>query len=183
MTGISRSRLFLYGLAVLVLLAANVWRLASAPEAELAEAVQRSREPIGVPDLQVAVGRLETPAIGTRDLFRAGAAPAPAPVAVVAPDPTPRPQAPNPIEIAREQAAKQLDEVRLVGVMAAGERALAVFEHDGNTLSRFVGDEIVSGFTLDRISQGEVQARHERLGLVAILSLGGVRPMQMTRVE
>ena len=183
MSGISRNRLLLYAALLLALLAANAWRFLNAPDAELAEAVERQTAPIGVPDLAVHVGRSDLPALGDRDIFRAGPAPAPKPAVVTAPTPTQVQAPPDPIEIAREQVTKQLDAVRLVGVMASGERALAVFEHDGNTLSRFVGDEIVSGFKLDRISQGEVRARHDRLGLVAILSLGGVRPMQMTRVE
>lgn len=183
MSGISRTRLALYGLAVVVLLALNAWRMSTAPETALSEAVRRDTAPIGVPNLQASLGRTDLPAIGERDLFRAAAAPEPKPVVTAAPAPAAPPKAPDPIEIAREQATKQLDQVRLIGVLASGDKALAVFEHDGNTLSRFVGDEIVSGFKLDRISQGEIRARHERLGLVAILSLGGVRPMQMTRVE
>ena len=181
MSGISRTRLLLYGLAVALLLAANAWRLSTSPETDIAEAVAHEAGQIRVPTLHVTVGRKDLPIIGQRDVFRAGAAPAPKPSA--APAPAPKIEPPDPLEIARQQATKKLDAVRLIGVVASGEGALAVFEHDGNTLSRFVGDEIVSGFKLDRISQGEIRARHEQLGLVATLSLGGVRPMQMTRVE
>lgn len=179
----SRTRILLYGLAVIVLLAANAYRLSTAPETDVAEAVAREAGQIRVPALHVAVGRKDLPDVGVRDIFRAGAAPRPEPVATPAPAAAPTVAPPDPIEIAREQATRKLDAVRLIGIVASGEGALAVFEHDGNTLSRFVGDEIVSGFRLERISQGEIRARHEQLGLVATLSLGGVRPMQMTRVE
>jgi len=183
MSGISRTRLLLYGLAVILLLAANAYRLTTAPEADIAEAVMRDTGQIRVPALHVAVGRKDLPNVGVRDVFRAGAAPTPEPVAAPAPVSAPKVAPPDPLEIAREQATKKLDAVRLIGIVASGDGALAVYERDGGTPSRFVGDEIVSGFKLDRISQGEIRARHERLGLVATLSLGGVRPMQMTRVE
>ncbi len=182
MSGISKNRLILYGVLLVALLGANLYRLNLAPETEVAEAVSREAAPIRVPELHVAA-RTDATAPGTRDIFRPNAAPAPKPVVAAAPAPEPVVQTPDPIEIAIGQVTKQLDAVKLVGVLASGEGALAVFEHDGNTLSRFVGDEIVSGFKLDRISQREIRARHDRLGLVAILSLGGVRPMQMTRVE
>ncbi len=181
MNGISTFRLALYVVVIAGLLAANAWRLSQGGNPDVAEAITRDATPMRVPKLALSVE--DAPVIGTRDLFRAGAAPVPKPVVVQKPEAAPQPQAPDPIEIARDQAAKKLDAVRLIGVVASGEGALAVFAHDGNTVSRVLGDEIVSGFKLDRISQGEIRARHDQLGLVAILSLGGVRPMQMTRVE
>ena len=182
MSGISKPRLILYGVLLVALFAANLYRISLSPQAELAEAVTRDAAPIRVPELHLAL-RTEAAPPGARDIFRPNAAPAPKPVETPKPAPQPAVAKPDAREIAIGQATKQIDAVKLVGVLASGEGALAVFEHDGNTLSRFVGDEIVSGFKLDRISQGEIRARHDRLGLVAILSLGGVRPMQMTRVE
>lgn len=182
MSGLPSRKVLIYGGLIVLLLAANLFRLSGSGTPETAQAVERSAASrIRVPELEVAASGAAQ--VGKRDVFRAIEKAVPKPVAVAPVAPQPEPARPDPTEIAIEQARKQLDSVRLIGVVASGEGALAVFELDGNTLSRVVGDEIVSGFRLDRISQSEIRARHERLGLVAILSLGGVRPMQITRVQ
>ncbi len=182
MNGVSRNRLILYAVLIVGLLGANLFRMGTATDAELAEAVSSERAPIRVPALEVAL-RSDGGNPGTRDIFRPNAAPAPKPIEAPAPAPEPTVRQPDALEIAIEQASRRLGAVKLVGVLASDDGALAVFELDGDTLSRFVGDDIVSGFKLEHISQREIRARHERLGLEAVLSLGAVTPMQVTRVE
>ena len=183
MTGIPTKRLVIYGLVIVGLVAGLGRRLASDGANDTVAAIERAVAPIRVPDLQVVRELETTQLIGQRDLFRASPKAPSKPVVAVTSAPAPEPARPDPIEIAIEQAKKAMDPVRLIGVVASGEGALAVFQYEGNTLSRVVGDEIVSGFKLERISQGEIRARHERLGLIAILSLGGTRPLQWTRIE
>lgn len=181
MSGIPRTRVLLYAALIIGLIGA-LWLRTTRDPADVAQAVARAETPIRVPELHVATSQ-EGARLGTRDIFRTAPKPISAPVVTAQPAQREEPTKPDPIEIAIEQAKKSLDAVKLIGVVASGEGALAVFEQDGNTHSRVVGDQIVSGFKLERISQGEIRARHERLGLVAVLSLGGVRPMQWTRVE
>lgn len=182
MNGISKTRMVLYALLLVILAGANVYRMGTAPQTETVEPVARKAAMIRVPELEVA-GASDAPMPGARDIFRPNTAPEPEQVAAPPPEPTPSVQPPDPRDGAIRRATAQLGTVKLVGVLASGEGALAVFEFEGNTLSRFVGDNIVAGFKLERISNNEIWARNDELGLVAILSLGGTRPMQMTRVE
>jgi Tfp pilus assembly protein PilP len=180
--GMSPRRLALYGAAVAALIALNLagWQredpengaTRGAPKANLMQ----------MPDLHMAREFESVSELGTRDLFSrrplpASAEPKPATVAQrPAPPPDPR-------DVAMSKARELLGDIRLIGVMSAGDSSLAVLYHKGNTTNRAVGDEIVPGYKLDRITRDDVQLRNEDVGVAAVLSMGGRKPMQLIRVD
>lgn len=183
MSGISLRKAALYGAAILLLLGLNLMRLGKEEEPASAAAVIQETEAVTVPQLALSIGENGVE-IGRRDLFRPNAPEPPKPVVVAPkPAPAPAPPPPDPRAIAIERAEMRLEAVKLIGVLTSFEGALAVIQNEGNTLSKRQGEEIIPGFVLDRIAQDEIRVRNERLGLVAVLSLGDRLPMQMIRID
>ena len=178
MSGIPRKRLFLYLLAAAALLAANLMRVGTqSPEPEAVATA--ARVPAAQVETLYASRDFEAPAIrAERDLFRRpperATAPEPAPAAAPAP-----PKPPDPLQIARGQAAEVLGGIKLLGVMKGGDRLLAVLEHDGRTQSLAEGEEVLPNFRVDAISTNDVRIMNDRLGLTGVVILGGGEPTRI----
>jgi Tfp pilus assembly protein PilP len=181
MNGIPKKRLLLYGLLLVALAALNLFRLES-QGTETVEAVKTDTRATTVPELVLDAAD-PTRRAGTRDIFRAAPEPPPPPVAVTPSEPETEPVPPDPRQIALDAARRQVEAYKLIGVVASGDGALAVLDHDGNTQTRGLGEEMAPGFVLDRISQGEIRVRNERLGVIAVMTLGGADPLQMIRID
>ena len=182
--GISRKRLMLYGGAIVALAALNLltWE-ASAPD--VTEAAPREAARLSqMAELHIARDMAAPPPLGARDLFIRRPVAVEATVAAPVPETQAEPPPPpDPRAAAIEQARRELADLRLVGVMSAGESSLAVLYHNGNTTNWAVGDEVLPGYRLDRITRDDVQLRNETVGVAAVLSIGGRRPLQLIRVD
>ena len=182
MSGIPRGRMILYALAVLGLVAVNLVRLQDDRRPTAPVAVGVPPPIVTVPDLEVAGDLAGGDVPASRDLFRR---PVERPVAPVEP---PKPAAapappPDPLQVARSRAAKTMEGIKLMGVLRGGDRLLAVVQHDGSTYSLAEGDLLAPGFVVGTISTNEVRIVNDRLGLTAVVILGGGEPTRILGMD
>ena len=87
------------------------------------------------------------------------------------------------MQLARSRAAKTMEGIKLMGVLRGGDRLLAVVQHDGATYSLAEGDLLAPGFVVGAISTNEVRIVNDRLGLTAVVILGGGEPTRILGMD
>jgi Tfp pilus assembly protein PilP len=114
---------------------------------------------------------------GQRDLFRLSPAAAPLPPQ---PEPSERTEtaAPDPRQIAREQAVAVMEKLRLIGTMSADGRTIALIEHDDRVEQVNVGDEPILGYKVDSITSDVMRISQETLGVTGVFMLTGDEPFR-----
>lgn len=176
-----RSRVIIYSSLIAALVALNVYSEVRDPDDTPQPAVQAQQTNAFGRGLELTLLAAPIPP-ANRDIFRAvETRQVPKPV-VAKPAVAERPRQ-DPIEFAIGKARQEIENLKLIGVLDSEVSALAVIEHEGNTVSRSVGQEVLPGFRLEKVSQGSIQLRHDQLGFAAIISLGGREPLQVIRVE
>ena len=164
MFGVSPLRLTLYGLAIVALIAANLWRLGQvegpAPTAVEAPVLT------SLPDLSHSAPTDAAPL--ARDLFRKPAVEAEAP-----PSPPPQPPqepvraAPQFDEMAAriEMAEAALDAYRVVGILRVGADMVATLARGGGVVTVKEGGVLPEGFVARRVAIDHIILAHEGLGI------------------
>lgn len=162
MFGISPPRLAIYGVIVIALIAANLWRLdQSGP---LTPQTAPATAPLmALPDLTLTSPTAS--ATPTRDLFRKpGAAREKAPPA---PPPPPSRQT-QPIDELAAQidlANDILDGYRVVGILRVGADMVATMERDGLIVTVKQGEKLPEGFIATEVAISHVILEHDALGV------------------
>ena len=171
--GLTPRKLALYGGLVAVLVAANLVLRAGRPQ-ERAPGPDAAAPAIlaETPRLAIA-GELDAPPPPAgRALFQAE-------IRVVAPPPPEparpavraAPPPPDPVAEARAAAARDLEAMRLVGVMTTGRGLMAMVKHGDNTLRVYDGDPLIGGFAVVSISGTSLTVSDADLGMGAVYSM------------
>lgn len=164
MFGVPHQRIWLYAIATIALVAANIWRLDqedSAPPAPLAQ------DALSVlPDLALTQPSAIAPPV--RDLFRkpgleAEAPPPPPPP----PEPEPVVQEPqfDPMAEQIDFAEAVLDEYRVVGILRVGADMVATLARGGVVVTVKEGGLLPEGFVARRVAIDHVVLAHDGLGI------------------
>ena len=162
MFGISTTRLVLYGVVLIALIGANLWRL-SDDEGATAPAPPVATIVAALPDLTLGHGG-EVSAPSARDLFRR---PGTEPV-VAAPPPPPPPRKIQPVNEWAEQidlANEILDGYRVVGILRIGGDMVATFERDGLIVTVKRGERLPEGFVARHVAIDHVILAHDGLAI------------------
>lgn len=164
MFGVSPRRLALYAIAVIALVAANLWRLdqdggapAPAPAVTTVSAL---------PDL--ALARPTGAAPPARDLFRKpGLEPEAPPPAPPPPEPEPVVRQPqyDPMAEQIDFAEAVLDEYRVIGILRVGADMVATLERGGVIVTVKEGGLLPEGFVARRVAIDHIVLAHEALGI------------------
>ncbi len=161
MLGISRTRLVLYAVVVVALIAANIWRLDhSRPFTPVT--APASAPLLVLPDLTLT--RPTATTAPARDLFRKPGTKAEAPP----PAPPPPPRQIQPVDELAQQidlANEILDGYRVVGILRVGRDMVATMERNGLIVTVKEGEKLPEGFIATEVAISHVILEHDALGV------------------
>ena len=164
---------FVYGGIIVVLLAMNLGPRPQTASDTTTPVVQTAWVETSQSELNVARDLETAPTSVTRDLFlRPNNTPVPVAAPVARPA-LPQSTAPDPRAIAQAQAERTMNDIRLIGVMKAGDDLVAMIEHDGQTMSLRMGQPVLPGFVISEITTEGVRIDHTPLGLAGVFVLRG----------
>lgn len=169
MFGMSSGRLILYGSAVALLAALNLWRWGD----DIVAPVGGSSGTLGqlpeLPQLAVAADFEGFSGPPARNLFRADRKePEPPKAEPVRAEPPP----PDEGARARREAESLLDKVNVIGFLSTSEGAMAVMMYDGSAINVTVGNAPVPGFTVSDVTLESVTLTHKDLDISRTFELG-----------
>lgn len=163
-TAASYKKIALYGVAVAILIGANIWRWSAPTSNAEIPAPGAVRLPVAdLPELSVAQEFAGFGAPAPRDLFRRSFQDTVAPVKQ---EPAPDvPPAPDPKAIALANAQSILDAIAVLGILGSDSGPVALVEYDGNVTSVTQGQEILPGYVVKSLSLTHLEVRNEQIGL------------------